>query len=381
MFRRIKYTSRFLSIYLSRFSYKFYKEFSEVSYLKSICIKETEDDPRVQQLFTGLINKNRVCLAESITLIESHHPRKKAQANELLSRVLKYARKNYEEKGQKSLSFRIGLTGPPGSGKSTFIESFGKMLTDLGHKVAVLAIDPSSSTTGGSLLGDKTRMLELSRDPNAYIRPSPAGRYSGGVARTTNDSIVLCEAAGYDIIIVETVGVGQSEHAAADMVDLFMLLLPPASGDELQGIKRGVVELADLIVINKADGNLIKDARRIQIEYTSALKYIRSKSKVWRPKVMRISSIRKEGLEKLWEEMKDFQDIMLEAGELEAKRQQQYRIWMWNHINHHLKLYFRHHPKVEPYIEEIEQKVTRGIITSGIGADILLHKLFTNSEN
>ncbi|NXD40574.1 MMAA protein, partial [Copsychus sechellarum] len=179
----------------------------------------------------------------------------------------------------------LGLSGPPGAGKSTFIEYFGKMLTERKHKVAVLAVDPSSSTSGGSLLGDKTRMTELSRDMNAYIRPSPTSGTLGGVTRTTNEAILLCEGGGYDVVLVETVGVGQSEFAVADMVDMFILLLPPAGGDELQGIKRGIIEMADLVAINKADGDLVVPARRIQAEYVSAMKLLRKRSKVWRPKV------------------------------------------------------------------------------------------------
>ncbi|NXH21663.1 MMAA protein, partial [Bucco capensis] len=179
----------------------------------------------------------------------------------------------------------LGLSGPPGAGKSTFIECFGKMLTERKYKVSVLAVDPSSSTSGGSLLGDKTRMTELSRDMNAYIRPSPTRGTLGGVTRTTNEAILLCEGGGYNVVLVETVGVGQSEFAVADMVDMFILLLPPAGGDELQGIKRGIIEMADLVAINKADGDLIVPARRIQAEYVSALKLLRKRSKVWRPKV------------------------------------------------------------------------------------------------
>ncbi|NWX01117.1 MMAA protein, partial [Caloenas nicobarica] len=179
----------------------------------------------------------------------------------------------------------VGLSGPPGAGKSTFIECLGKMLTERKHKVSVLAVDPSSSTSGGSLLGDKTRMTELSRDTSAYIRPSPTRGTLGGVTRTTNEAILLCEGGGYDVVLVETVGVGQSEFAVADMVDMFILLLPPASGDELQGIKRGIIEMADLVAINKADGDLVVPARRIQAEYISAMKLLRKRSKVWRPKV------------------------------------------------------------------------------------------------
>ncbi|XP_025943286.1 methylmalonic aciduria type A protein, mitochondrial isoform X5 [Apteryx rowi] len=188
------------------------------------------------------------------------------------------------------------------------------MLTERGHKVSVLAVDPSSSTSGGSLLGDKTRMTELSRDMNAYIRPSPTRGTLGGVTRTTNEAILLCEGGGYDVVLVETVGVGQSEFAVADMVDMFILLLPPAGGDELQGIKRGIIEMADLVAINKADGDLVVPARRIQAEYVSAMKLLRKRSKVWRPKVMRISAKTGEGISDMWDKMTEFRDLVLMSG-------------------------------------------------------------------
>ncbi|XP_013791114.1 methylmalonic aciduria type A protein, mitochondrial-like, partial [Limulus polyphemus] len=271
-------------------------------------------------------------------------------------------------------SLLAGLSGPPGAGKSTFIEALGKYLTAEGHKVAVLAVDPSSSTTGGSLMGDKTRMPELSRDRNAYIRPSPSGGHLGGVTRSTNEAIVLCEAAGFDIILVETIGVGQSEYNVAHMVDMFVLLIPPAGGDELQGIKKGIVELADVVVVNKADGALLPDARRIQSEYTSALKFVRRRSKIWRTKVTRVSSLKKEGIVELWKDMMQFRDVTMEEGELEVKRRKQYQIWMWSHIEHHLLYVFKHHPKVNPSIKEMEQKVSEGIITPGLAADYMISK-------
>ncbi|XP_036972613.1 methylmalonic aciduria type A protein, mitochondrial isoform X4 [Acanthopagrus latus] len=238
----------------------------------------------LDKLYEGLIGGQRASLAESITLVETQHPRKKELAQVLLQRVLAYRREQESQNGGKPVAFRVGLSGPPGAGKSSFIEVVGKMLTSRGHKVSVLAVDPSSCTTGGSLLGDKTRMTELSRDMNAFIRPSPASGTLGGVTRTTNEAIVLCEGAGYDIVLVETVGVGQSEFAVADMVDMFVLLIPPAGGDELQGIKRGIIERADLVVVTKSDGDLLVPARRIQAEYTSALKLLRRQSKSWNPK-------------------------------------------------------------------------------------------------
>ncbi|XP_076359318.1 methylmalonic aciduria type A protein, mitochondrial-like isoform X1 [Tachypleus tridentatus] len=351
------------------FSIPLVKKVSEKFYVGS-----TQGDERVQALYKGLMEGKRGALAESITLVESRHPYRKAQAQELLTLVLKESRRKYKEEGSNTLSFRLGLSGPPGAGKSTFIEALGKHLTSEGHKVAVLAVDPSSSTTGGSLMGDKTRMPELSRDKNAYIRPSPSGGHLGGVTRSTNEAIVICEAAGFDVILVETVGVGQSEYNVADMVDMFVLLIPPAGGDELQGIKKGIVELADIVVVNKADGSLLPDARRIQSEYTSALKFVRRRSKVWRTKVTRVSSLKNEGIVELWKDMMQFREDTMEEGELEVKRRKQYKIWMWSHIEQHLLYTFKHHPKVDPVIAEMEQKVSDGIITPGLAADYMISK-------
>ncbi|XP_058049579.1 methylmalonic aciduria type A protein, mitochondrial isoform X1 [Ahaetulla prasina] len=326
----------------------------------------------LSNLYTGLIQGHRACLAEAITLIESTHKRKKEVAQVLLQKVLSHHREQEQLNKGKPLAFRVGLSGPPGAGKSTFIECFGKMLTERRHKVSVLAVDPSSSTTGGSLLGDKTRMTELSRDLNAYIRPSPTRGTLGGVTRTTNEAILLCEGGGYDIVLVETVGVGQSEFAVADMVDMFVLLLPPAGGDELQGIKRGIIEMADLVVITKADGDLIVPARRIQAEYVSALKLLHKRSKVWRPKVMRISAKTGEGISDVWDKMTEFQELMLTSGELLAKRRRQQKVWMWNVIQESMLDHFRQHSKVKDQIPLLEDKVVDGILSPGLAADLLL---------
>ncbi|XP_061047610.1 methylmalonic aciduria type A protein, mitochondrial isoform X1 [Eubalaena glacialis] len=325
----------------------------------------------VAELYTGLIQGQRACLAEAITLIESTHNRKKELAQVLLQKVLVHHREQEKLKG-KPLAFRVGLSGPPGAGKSTFIEYFGKMLTERGHKLSVLAVDPSSCTSGGSLLGDKTRMTELSRDMNAYIRPSPTRGTLGGVTRTTNEAILLCEGGGYDIILIETVGVGQSEFAVADMVDMFVLLLPPAGGDELQGIKRGIIEMADLVAITKSDGDLVVPARRIQAEYVSALKLLRRRSGVWRPKVIRISARSGEGIAEMWDTMKEFQDVMLASGELTAKRQKQQRVWMWNLIQENVVEHFRTHPTVRKRIPLLEESVLSGALSPGLAADLLL---------
>ncbi|NXC01473.1 MMAA protein, partial [Orthonyx spaldingii] len=326
----------------------------------------------VDRLYHGLIQGHRACLAEAITLIESTQSRKKKVAQVLLQKVLSYHREQEKLNQGKPLAFRVGLSGPPGAGKSTFIECFGKMLTERKHKVSVLAVDPSSSTSGGSLLGDKTRMTELSRDMNAYIRPSPTSGTLGGVTRTTNEAILLCEGGGYDVVLVETVGVGQSEFAVADMVDMFILLLPPAGGDELQGIKRGIIEMADLVAINKADGDLVVPARRIQAEYISAMKLLRKRSKVWRPKVMRISAKTGEGISDMWDKMTEFRDLMLTSGELVAKRRKQQKVWMWNLIQENMLEHFRSHLAVKDKIPLLEEKVLSGVLSPGLAADLLL---------
>ncbi|XP_074011181.1 methylmalonic aciduria type A protein, mitochondrial [Numenius arquata] len=326
----------------------------------------------VDRLYSGLIQGRRACLAEAITLVESTQSRKKKIAQVLLQKVLSYHREQEKLNQGKPLAFRVGLSGPPGAGKSTFIECFGKMLTERKYKVSVLAVDPSSSTSGGSLLGDKTRMTELSRDMNAYIRPSPTRGTLGGVTRTTNEAILLCEGGGYNVVLVETVGVGQSEFAVADMVDMFILLLPPAGGDELQGIKRGIIEMADLVAINKADGDLVVPARRIQAEYVSAMKLLRKRSKVWRPKVMRISAKTGEGISDMWDKMTEFRDLMLTSGELIAKRRKQQKVWMWNLIQENMLEHFRSHLAVKDKIPLLEEKVLSGVLSPGLAADLLL---------
>ncbi|XP_062991690.1 methylmalonic aciduria type A protein, mitochondrial isoform X2 [Elgaria multicarinata webbii] len=285
----------------------------------------------LHKLYSGLIQGHRACLAEAITLIESTHSRKKEIAQVLLQKVLSYHREQEQLNKGKPLAFRVG-----------------------------------------SLLGDKTRMTDLSRDMNAYIRPSPTRGTLGGVTRTTNEAILLCEGGGYDIVLVETVGVGQSEFAVADMVDMFVLLLPPAGGDELQGIKRGIIEMADLVAVTKADGDLIVPARRIQAEYVSALKLLRKRSKVWRPKVMRISAKTGEGISDIWDKMTEFRDLMFTSGELLAKRRRQQKVWMWNVIQETMLDHFRSHLAVRDQIPLLEEKVASGILSPGLAADLLL---------
>jgi len=298
-------------------------------------------------------------------------------------------------------SLRIGLSGSPGVGKSTLIEALGLHIVGQGHKVAVLAVDPSSALTGGSILGDKTRMLELSRHDNAYVRPSPSRGTLGGVARNTNEAIILCEAAGYDIVLIETVGVGQSETIVADMVDLFVLLVPPAGGDELQvsasfsrlpalslsvsffffftqGIKRGIMELADLILVTKADGDLVSAARNAQLEYTSALKFMHPRSDWWKPKVMSVSSVKIDGIAKAWEEMQAFHRVAVDKGAINDRRGEQNKTWMWRQVQHDLMSRLESNVEVHKKIRIMSSQVYSGQITPGQAADDLVQTFLGN---
>ncbi|XP_041453023.1 methylmalonic aciduria type A homolog, mitochondrial-like [Lytechinus variegatus] len=345
-----------------------------------------EDDVKREESYAhdlskALLTGERWALARAITLVEATHKKGKRQAQILLRTVLDHLREVQLKNRGIPPSFRIGLTGPPGAGKSTFIEAMGKKLTSEGHRVAVLAVDPSSSITGGSLLGDKTRMTELSRDPNAYIRASPSAGTLGGVTRNTNDTILLCEAAGYDVIIVETIGVGQSEYVVADMVDMLVLLIPPAGGDELQGLKKGIVERADFILINKADGELLIPARRMRSEYTSAVKLMYKRSSLWSPKVKQVSSKTGDGLSKAWDTMEEYRGIMTESGEFITKRQRQRRVWMWQHIKDRMMEEFKDNQDLRSHIKHWEEEVMAGRSTSGIAADNLLNTFSKLSRN
>lgn len=331
--------------------------------------------PKTREILAGIREGNRARLAEAITLVESKNLEKSHQAQWLLTKLLSQRSKE-RQLGLLKPSFRIGLSGPPGAGKSTLIETFGQLLTRKGFKVGVLAVDPSSIRTGGAILGDKTRMVKLAADPNAYIRPSPSSGTLGGVTRGTNEAIVLCEGAGYDIVLVETVGVGQSEVAVSDMVDMFVLVLSPAGGDELQGMKKGIVEMADLIVINKADGDLLAPAIRMQTEYTSALKLIRKKSNLWTPQVWRISSTTKVGIEEMWNIIDNFWKTMEASGDIQRVRQGQSKKWLWSHINWELVKRFRMQPGLDEQIAEMEKMVVAGSLPAGSAAEILLDKFF-----
>lgn len=314
------------------------------------------------QIAEAVLAGQRRALARAITLIESTRRDHRRQAEALLARLLP----------KSGASIRIGITGVPGVGKSTFIEAFGLHAIALGHRVAVLAVDPSSPRSGGSILGDKTRMELLSRDERAFIRPSPSGGTLGGVARRTREAMLACEAAGFDVIIVETVGVGQSETAVADMVDMFLLLLVPGGGDELQGIKKGIVELADAVVVNKADGDLAPAAERAARHYGNALHLLRPASQHWRPPVLRCSALTGAGIGEVWATVERYRRVMGEAGEVAARRAAQASAWMWAEVAETLMAELRAHPHVHQRLPGLEEGVRRGEITPTVAAQTLL---------
>jgi LAO/AO transport system kinase len=310
----------------------------------------------------GVLKKKRAMIAKSITLIESALPAHQKLAQNILDGLLPYA----------GNAIRIGISGVPGVGKSTFIESFGMMLIDEGHRVAVLAVDPSSSRSGGSIMGDKTRMEKLALQPNAFIRPSPTSGTLGGVAKKTRESMIICEAAGHDVILVETVGVGQSETAVASMVDFFLVLMLAGAGDELQGIKKGILELADAIVINKADGNNIERAKEARAEYESALNLMESKSAVWSVPVLTCSALTLYGLEEIWKAILDHRQKLTEAGELSEKRRLQAIDWVWSLVENGLKERFFKNPKVKDQLPAIVDAVEKEKTTPTAAANELL---------
>ena len=321
--------------------------------------------PDMEKLAARLVEGDRRALAQAITLIESTRADHRAVADDLLAHLLPHTGR----------AVRLGISGVPGVGKSTFIEAFGLHLIEQGRRVAVLAVDPSSRRAGGSILGDKTRMELLSRSPEAFIRPSPAGRSLGGVARRTREALLLCEAAGYDVGIVETVGVGQSETAVAEMVDLFALLLLPGGGDELQGIKKGIVELAELVIVNKADGDMRSAARRAAAEYRSALRMLRPLTENWKVPVLEVSALEKQGLEGVWKAILKHREVLGEAG-LAARRAEQAKAWMWSEIEEELRAAFIADPQVAERLPPAEKGVAAGELTPAAAAqDLLRHFL------
>ncbi len=301
-------------------------------------------------------------LAKAITLVESRNLDHSVAATTLLDELLPAS----------GNSVRIGISGVPGAGKSTIIEALGLHLTGLGHKVAVLAVDPTSQLSGGSILGDKTRMEDLSRDPNAFIRPSPSGDTLGGVARKTRETMLICEAAGYDVIIVETVGVGQSEITVASMVDFFMLLQLPGAGDELQGIKKGVMEIADAIFINKAEGDNRPKADLARRQYLNALHLLKPKSANWQVPVQLCSALHRQGIEEAWQTVLAFTKAMKTSGEFEKKRRLQATDWMWTLTMNDLKDLFMHDRNVASLLDQVQQAVATGVTTPGAASRRLL---------
>ena len=322
--------------------------------------------PSVKELVDGILAKNITALSRAITLVESTNSSHLAKANEVINACLPYANK----------SVRIGITGVPGVGKSTFIEAFGKHLTGLGKKVAVLAVDPSSTISHGSILGDKTRMEELVKDKNAFIRPSASGETLGGVARKTRETITLCEAAGFDTIIIETVGVGQSETAVHSMVDFFLLVKISGAGDELQGIKRGIMEMADAIVINKADGDNIKRANLAKLEFNRALHLFPAKKSGWIPTTTACSAITHEGISDVWETIQKFLELTKGNNYFFEKRKEQNQYWMLETINEQLKTNFYNNPDIQKSLDTTKKAVQNDEISPFAAAQKLLEKYF-----
>jgi len=316
----------------------------------------------IQPLAQQIIEGDRRALAKAITLVESTRADHGEQAVQLLAELMPHTGK----------SIRIGVSGAPGVGKSTFIESLGNYLTGQGHQVAVLAVDPTSAVSGGSILGDKTRMEALSVNPKAFVRPSPAGTTLGGVTRRTRESLLLCEAAGYDVIIVETVGVGQSETAVSDMTDMFLLLLSPGGGDDLQGIKRGIMELADLVLVNKADGDQANLVNQTLSDYRGALQFMQARTPGWTPKVNSCSALEGQGIAQAWAVVEDFRAVLTESGELEGLRARQAKAWMWAETAAELLADLRNHPAVSSLVAELEAAVLAGELPAIVAAQRLI---------
>ncbi len=318
-------------------------------------------DPDNQQLLSGLATGQRRALAKAITLVESTRADHQRRAQELLTAIMP----------RTGNALRLGISGVPGVGKSTFIEALGMALIAQGHRVAVLAVDPSSSVTGGSILGDKTRMEKLSMREEAFIRPSPSSGSLGGVAEKTREALLLCEAAGYDIIIVETVGVGQSETAVAGMTDMFVLLQLPNAGDDLQAIKKGIMELADLVVFNKADIDAMA-AQRAAAQMRSALSMLHPASAYWQPPVMTLSALAGTGIEEFWAVVNRYRQTMTEHREIARRRQHQALAWMWAQIDSGLRQSFRHHAEVGKQLPAIAADVEAGKVPPTLAARRLL---------
>jgi LAO/AO transport system kinase len=325
----------------------------------------TEDSVAIAAAADAVLASDRRALARAITLIESSRDDHREQADALISALLPHTGK----------AIRLGISGTPGAGKSTFIEALGKTVIAAGETIAVLAVDPSSRRSGGSILGDKTRMPALSADVSAFVRPSPAGATLGGVARRTREAAIVCEAAGFGVIVLETVGVGQSETAVADMVDCFLLLLAPGAGDELQGIKRGIMELADLIVVNKADGDLLQEAGRVAADYRAALQLLRPASAAWQPEVMTCSALHEQGVDDVWQAIGRHRDALESSGALETKRRDQRKSWLWDDVQAMLIDRLRRDPEAAGIMQTLERQVTSGDMLPSAAARALIDKI------
>ncbi|MFD6337751.1 methylmalonyl Co-A mutase-associated GTPase MeaB [Streptomyces sp. NPDC088551] len=313
----------------------------------------------------GVLDGSRSYIARAVTLVESTRPDHRRLAQELLTELLPYSGK----------ARRIGISGVPGVGKSTFIDAMGTLLTGLGHRVAVLAVDPSSSRTGGSILGDKTRMERLAVDPAAFVRPSPTAGTLGGVAKATRETIIVMEAAGYDVVLVETVGVGQSETTVANMVDSFLLLSLARTGDQLQGIKKGVLELADVIAVNKADGPHERDARSAARELAGALRLMHPADAAWTPPVLSCSAREGSGLDTVWERLEQHRAVLGADGRLDRKRRDQQIDWTWAMVRDHLLDRLREHPGVRELTPALEREVRNGTLTATLAAERIIEAL------
>lgn len=313
----------------------------------------------IAALARGIRDGDRATLARAITLVESTRADHQASARQLVQELL-------PDTGR---ALRIGMTGAPGAGKSTTIDTLGTYLTGKGHKLAVLAVDPSSTRTGGSILGDKTRMARLANDPNAFIRPSPAAGTLGGVAAKTRETMLLCEAAGYDVVIVETVGIGQSETAVADMTDFFLVLVLPGAGDELQGLKKGVVELADMIAVNKADGDNLPRAKSAAAEYRAALHILTPRSPNWRPPVITYSALTGDGIGELWSKVLEYRTRTIASGEFASRRGEQQVRWMRAMLEERMMHRLRADPKLKGKIRSLEADVARGALSPAVAVE------------
>ncbi|OBK43302.1 ATPase/protein kinase [Mycobacterium kubicae] len=322
----------------------------------------TSEISPVDKLVAAIRNGDRASLPRAITLLESTRADHREQSQQLLLELL-------PDSGN---AHRVGITGVPGVGKSTSIEALGMHLIERGHRVAVLAVDPSSTRTGGSILGDKTRMARLAMHPDAYIRPSPTSGTLGGVAKATRETVVLLEAAGFDVILIETVGVGQSEVAVANMVDTFLLLTLARTGDQLQGIKKGVLELADIVVVNKADGAHLRDAKSAARELSAAIRLIYPRESLWRPPVLTMSAVEGTGLAQLWETVERHREVLTEAGEFEARRRAQQVDWMWQMVRDTVLDRVLSNPAVRKARGDVERQVRAGELTPALAAQQIL---------